>query len=37
VAFLVGAVAGDTRNSLLALLLLAASHPVFLMMKSMAR
>jgi APA family basic amino acid/polyamine antiporter len=29
VAFLVGAVAGDTRNSMYALLLLAASYPVF--------
>ena len=36
VAFLAGAIAGDTRNSVLAALLLAASYPVFLMMK-MAR
>jgi APA family basic amino acid/polyamine antiporter len=34
VAFLVGAVAGDTRNSLLALLLLSASYPLFHMMKT---
>jgi basic amino acid/polyamine antiporter, APA family len=33
VLFLVGAVAGDTRNSLYALLLLAASYPVFLLIK----
>jgi APA family basic amino acid/polyamine antiporter len=32
VAFLVGAVAGDTRNSIYALLLLAASYPVFRML-----
>ena len=29
VAFLIGAIAGDTRNSVYALLLLAASYPVF--------
>jgi hypothetical protein len=33
VAFLVGAVAADTRNSLYSLLLLAASWPVFLIMR----
>jgi APA family basic amino acid/polyamine antiporter len=32
-AFLVGAVASDTRNSLYALLLLAASYPVFALLK----
>jgi APA family basic amino acid/polyamine antiporter len=32
VAFLVGAIAGDTRNSVLAVLLLAASYPVFYVM-----
>ncbi len=32
-AFLAGAVAGDTRNSLYALLLLAASYPAFLLLK----
>jgi APA family basic amino acid/polyamine antiporter len=32
VAFLVGAVAGDTRNSVFAVLLLAASYPVFYLM-----
>jgi APA family basic amino acid/polyamine antiporter len=34
VAFLAGAIAGDTRNSLLALLLLSASYPLFHMMKT---
>ena len=33
-AFLIGAIAGDTRNSLLALLLLSASYPLFHMMKT---
>jgi amino acid transporter len=33
VAFLGGAIAGDTRNSLYALLLLAASYPVFKLLK----
>ena len=33
-AFLLGAVAGDTRNSAIALLVLAASYPVFRVMKS---
>ncbi|HVS59064.1 MAG TPA: amino acid permease, partial [Gemmatimonadaceae bacterium] len=33
VAFLIGAVAADTRNSLYSLLLLAASWPVFLIMR----
>jgi basic amino acid/polyamine antiporter, APA family len=33
VAFLVGAIAGDTGNSVLALLLLSASYPVFYIMK----
>ena len=33
IAFLVGAIAGDTRNSLWALGLLAVSYPVFLIMK----
>ena len=33
VAFLVAAIAGDTRNSILALLLLAASYPVFRMVR----
>jgi APA family basic amino acid/polyamine antiporter len=32
VAFLVGAIAGDTRNSVLAVLLLAASYPVYYVM-----
>jgi APA family basic amino acid/polyamine antiporter len=32
VAFLAGAIAGDTRNSVLAVLLLAASYPVFYVM-----
>ncbi len=36
-AFLLGAVAGDTRNSAFALLVLAASYPVFRVMKSWAR
>src|SRR5262249_46156982 len=35
VAFLGGAIAGDTRNSLYALLLLAASYPVFRLLKKM--
>ena len=34
VAFLAGAIAGDTRNSVLALLLLSASYPLFHMMKT---
>jgi len=34
VAFLAGAIAGDTRNSLFALLLLSASYPLFHMMKT---
>ena len=34
-AFLLGAVAGDTRHSVFALLLLAASYPVFRVMKGM--
>jgi len=34
VAFLVAAIAGDTRNSVLALLLLAASYPVFRIVRS---
>ena len=33
IAFLIGAVASDTRNSIYALVLLAVSYPVFLMMK----
>jgi basic amino acid/polyamine antiporter, APA family len=33
VAFLIGAIASDTRNSVLALLLLSASYPLFHMMK----
>jgi APA family basic amino acid/polyamine antiporter len=33
VAFLIGAVAADTRNSLYSLLLLAASWPLFLVMR----
>jgi APA family basic amino acid/polyamine antiporter len=33
-AFLVGAVAGDTRNSLLALVLLSISYPLFHVMKT---
>ncbi|HYY56088.1 MAG TPA: APC family permease [Pyrinomonadaceae bacterium] len=37
VAFLAGAVASDTRNSIYALLLLAASYPAFLTVKWMAR
>jgi hypothetical protein len=34
VAFLLGAVAGDTRHSLFALLLLAASYPAFRAVRS---
>ena len=34
VAFLAGAIAGDTRNSIFALLLLSASYPLFHMMKT---
>jgi APA family basic amino acid/polyamine antiporter len=37
VAFLLGAVAADTRNSLQALLLLGASYPVFRLMRSRRR
>ena len=37
VAFLAGAVASDTRNSIYALLLLAASYPAFLLLKWLAR
>jgi APA family basic amino acid/polyamine antiporter len=37
VAFLVGAVAGDTENSVYALLLLAVSYPVFLLLGRRAR
>jgi APA family basic amino acid/polyamine antiporter len=37
VAFLAGAVASDTRNSINALLLLAASYPAFLLLKRLAR
>jgi APA family basic amino acid/polyamine antiporter len=37
VAFLAGAIASDTRNSLLALFLLAASYPLFHMMKTRTR
>jgi APA family basic amino acid/polyamine antiporter len=37
VAFLVGAVAGDTRNSVQALLLLAASYPIFRLMRTRRR
>lgn len=37
IAFLAGAVAGDTRNSLYALLLLAASYPAFLVFRRLAR
>lgn len=33
IAFLAGAIAGDTRNSILALLLLSVSYPLFHMMK----
>jgi APA family basic amino acid/polyamine antiporter len=36
VAFLIGAVASDTRNSIYALLLLAASYPAFLLLKWLA-
>jgi APA family basic amino acid/polyamine antiporter len=36
IAFLLGAVAGDTRNSVYALLLLAASYPTFRMVRSLA-
>jgi APA family basic amino acid/polyamine antiporter len=36
IAFLAGAIAGDTRNSVDALLLLAASYPVFRVLKSLA-
>lgn len=37
IAFLAGAVASDTRNSIYALLLLAASYPAFLLLKRLAR
>ena len=37
VAFLIGAVASDTRNSLYALVLLAVSYPLFRLLKSYAR
>ncbi|MGB7922717.1 MAG: APC family permease [Pyrinomonadaceae bacterium] len=37
VAFLAGAVASDTRNSINALLLLAASYPAFLLLRRLAR
>jgi APA family basic amino acid/polyamine antiporter len=37
VAFLAGAVASDTRNSIRALLLLAASYPAFRLLKGLAR
>jgi hypothetical protein len=37
VAFLAGAVASDTENSLYALLLLAASYPVFLLFRRLGR
>jgi APA family basic amino acid/polyamine antiporter len=37
VAFLAGAIASDTRNSVLALLLLSASYPLFHMMKASRR
>jgi APA family basic amino acid/polyamine antiporter len=36
IAFLSGAVAGDTRNSIYALILLAASYPVFRVVKYLA-
>ena len=37
VAFLVGAVVGDTRNSVYALLLLAASYPCFVLLRRLSR
>lgn len=37
IAFLAGAIASDTRNSVRALLLLAASYPAFLLLKRLAR
>jgi APA family basic amino acid/polyamine antiporter len=37
VAFLAGAVASDTRNSIYALLLLAASYPAFRLLRRLAR
>ena len=37
IAFLTGAVKSDTRNSIYALLLLAASYPAFLLLKRLAR
>jgi basic amino acid/polyamine antiporter, APA family len=37
IAFLAGAIASDTRNSIYALLLLAASYPAFLLLKQLAR
>jgi APA family basic amino acid/polyamine antiporter len=37
IAFLAGAIASDTRNSVYALLLLAASYPAFLLLKGLAR
>ena len=35
IAFLIGAVASDTANSLLALIVLALSYPAFRVMKSL--
>jgi APA family basic amino acid/polyamine antiporter len=37
IAFLVGAVASDTRSSVYALLVLAASYPVFLVLRRLSR
>jgi APA family basic amino acid/polyamine antiporter len=37
IAFLIGAIASDTRNSLYALLLLAASYPVFRLSRQLSR
>jgi APA family basic amino acid/polyamine antiporter len=37
VAFLAGAIASDTRNSIYALLLLAASYPAFLFLRQLSR
>ncbi|HEX8775330.1 MAG TPA: APC family permease [Pyrinomonadaceae bacterium] len=37
VAFLAGAIASDTRNSIYALLLLAASYPAFLLLRRLSR
>jgi len=37
IAFLIGAIASDTRNSLYALLLLAASYPIFILSRQLSK